>query len=141
MYTVGLVLFVIHILAFVAGGANAVVGPVVGSRLATASPDLRPVLIQIIEAVSKVGKYAMIVLLVSGLLVLWLKWDFNVPNGWFWVKMAGVVGMLVCIGINEGATKRAFAGDAAAFALAQRLGQLTGLFFLLVVVGAVFAFN
>ena len=43
----------------------------------------------------------MITLLVTGVLVLWLKWNWVIPNAWFWVKMAGIAAMLVFIGLNE----------------------------------------
>ena len=36
-YVVGLILFIIHIVALVAGGTNAVVMPVIGPKLATAT--------------------------------------------------------------------------------------------------------
>lgn len=141
MYVIGLILFVVHILAFVAGGANSVLMPVVGPRLAKATPAGREELLRLVETVAKVGKYAMITLLVTGILVLWLKWDFNIPNAWFWVKMAGIVAMLVCISLNEMNFKKAKAGDREAAGRSKLFGQLTALSFLVVIVAAVFAFN
>src|SRR5690606_38410498 len=95
----------------------------------------------IADALSKVGKWSMLVLLVSGVLVLWLKWDFVVPNHWFWAKMGFVAAMLVLIGINEASHKKARAGDAAAAARSKMAGQLTGLAFIGGVISAVLAFN
>ncbi len=141
MYVIGLILFVVHIVAFIAGGANSVVMPILGSRMAGATPEVRGQLAGVAEALAKVGKYAMAALLVSGLLVLWLKWDWVIPNNWFWAKMAFLVLMLVFIGINEANAKKAKAGDTAAAARAKQVGQLTGLAFLGVIVSAVFAFN
>ena len=141
MSIIGLILFVIHIGAFIAGGANLVLMPVVGPRMAKASPAGREELQRVVGAVAKIGKYAMVTLLVTGVLVLWLKWDFVIPNVWFWVKMAGIVGMLVCIGINETNFKKAKAGDAEAAKRTKMFGQLTGVFFAIVLVAAVFAFN
>jgi protoporphyrinogen IX oxidase len=141
MEAIALVLFFIHIVAFIAGGANSVVMPIIGSRMATASPETRGVLIGIAETLAKVGKYAMITLIVTGLLVLWLKWDWVVPNAWFWVKMAGIVAMLVFISLNEMNAKKARAGDMAAAAMSKRFGQLTALSFAVVVASAVLAFN
>lgn len=139
--TIALVLFVIHILAFIAGGANSVVMPILGRKMATATPEVRGELMDFAGKLAKVGKYAMITLIVTGLLVLWLKWNFVVPNIWFWVKMAGIVAMLVFIGLNEATTKRAGTGDAEALRRSAMYGQLTGIAFLLVVFSAVFAFN
>lgn len=141
MEAIALVLFAVHILAFVAGGANGVVMPIIGARMATATPETRETLWGVAEVLGKVGKYAMLALIVSGLLVLWLRWNFAAPNVWFWVKMAGVAAMLVFIGLNEMNAKKARAGDMAAAARSKRFGMFTGIAFLVVVVSAVFAFN
>ena len=102
VYVIALLLFVIHILAFAAGSANGVVMPILGPKLATASPETREHLFDIAEKLSKVGKIAMGTLLVTGILTLWLKWDWIPPNAiWFWIKMAGVVAMIVFIVNNE----------------------------------------
>ncbi|MBN9309411.1 MAG: hypothetical protein J0I99_03200 [Devosia sp.] len=141
MYVIGLILFFIHIVAFVAGGANSVVMPIIGGKMATATPDTRAALITIADTLAKVGKVAMGTLLVSGILVLWLKYDWVVPNVWFWVKMAGVVAMLVFISLNEVNARKARTGDMAAAANSKRFGQLTALAFAVVIFSAVFAFN
>jgi putative membrane protein len=140
-YIIGLILFIVHIVAFIAGGANSVVMPFIGPRLATATPEVRGTLMAIVMGVSKVGKYALGTLLVTGVLVLWLKWNWAVPNFWFWVKMAFIVLMIVFIAGNEINARKAREGDTAAGQLAGRFGQLTGLAFLGVIVSAVFAFN
>ena len=96
MYVVGLILFFIHIVAFIAGGANSVLMPILGPKIATATPEVRASLFDLIDKVAKVGKYAMATLLITGVLVLWLKNDFVIPNAWFWVKM--VLGMVCILG-------------------------------------------
>ena len=141
MEILALILFFIHIVAFIAGGANSVLMPILGPKVATATPDVRASLISVIDTLAKVGKYAMITLLVTGILVLWLKWNFVVPNFWFWIKMAGIVAMLVFISLNEINQKKARAGDAAAAKASQMFGQLTGVAFAVVIFSAVFAFN
>lgn len=141
MYVLGLILFVIHIAAFIAGGANSVIMPIIGPRLATATPEGRGQLMGVVEGVAKVGKYAMATLLISGVLVFWLKWNFVVANNWFWVKMALIVVMIVFIALNEMNAKKAKQGDMEAAGRSKMFGQLTGLAFLGVLVSAVFAFN
>jgi len=136
--TLGLVLFFVHIVAFVAGGANSVVMPILGQKMATAAPKMRAEYMDVARRLAKVGKWAMVTLLVTGVLVLWLKWNFVVPNGWFWVKMVGIVAMLVCIGLNEANAKKA---DADAPRRSKMFGQLTAVAFGVVVFSAVFAFN
>lgn len=141
MHVVGLVLFIIHIIAFVVGGANSVVMPLIGPKMATASPDIRAALTDVAEKLSKTGKWAMLTLLVTGVLVLWLKWDWAVPNVWFWIKMAFVAAMLVFISLNEVNARKARAGDAAAARQAAQFGQFTAIAFLGVIISAIFAFN
>jgi putative membrane protein len=141
MAVIGLILFFVHIVAFIAGGANAVVMPILGPKLATATPDVRATLTDVMEKLSKVGKWAMVTLLVTGVLVLWLKWNWVVPNFWFWVKMLGVAAMLVFMGLNEMNARKARAGDKEAGKRAQQVGQFTAIAFAVVVFAAVFAFN
>jgi uncharacterized membrane protein len=137
-YIIGLVLFFIHLAALVAGGANSVVMPIIGSKMATATPEVRASLMGVAMSLAKVGKVAMGTLLVTGVLVLWLKWNFVVPNAWFWVKMAGIVLMIVFISLNERAQK---AGGPDAPRRSKMFGQLTALSFALVIFSAVFAFG
>ncbi|MBK8083776.1 MAG: hypothetical protein IPK28_08045 [Devosia sp.] len=141
MFIVGLILFFVHIVAFVAGGANSVVMPILGAKLATASPEVRGELLDFAERLARIGKWAMVTLLASGVLVLWLKWNWVIPNAWFWVKMAGIVAMLVFIGLNEVNGKKARAGDREAAARSKQFGQLTALSFAVVLLSAVLAFN
>ena len=141
MTVLALLLLVIHILAFVAGGSNSVIMPILGARMATATPETRGTLVGVAKALGSVGKVAMATLLVTGVLVLWLKWNFVIPNNWFWAKMGFIVLMLIFISLNEMTTKRAQPGDQQAVARSKLYGQLTGLSFLGVVISAVFAFN
>ena len=141
MTILGLLLFVIHIVAFVAGGANSVVMPVIGARMASATPETRNTLVGIAETLAKIGKYAMATLLVTGLLVLWLKWNWVIPSPWFWAKMGFIVLMIVFISLNEMNAKAARAGDQAAAKRSAMFGQLTAVSFLGVILSAVLAFN
>lgn len=131
-----------HILAFVAGGSNSVVGPVIAGRLAGATPDARAGYYGVMNTLAQVGKVAMVVLLVSGPLILWLRYGgLGGASVWFWIKMALVVVMLATIiygGIND---KKAQAGDADAGERAELAHKLTSLAFLGVVLAAVFAFS
>ena len=131
-----------HILAFVAGGSNSVVGPVIAARLPGAAPDMRAGYYGVMGRLAQVGKVAMVVLLVSGPLILFLKYGgFGGASIWFWVKMPLVATMLASIiygGINA---KKAQAGDAEASQRASAAHKVTGLAFAGVLLAAVFAFN
>jgi len=141
-YILALVLFVIHIGALVAGGANSVLMPIIGSRMARATPEVRDQLWGVTEQLAKVGKVAMGTLLVTGLLTLWLKWNWSPPNAiWFWIKMAGIVAMIVFIVNNERNAAMARQGDTEAARRSKMFGQLTGVAGVVVVFSAIFAFN
>jgi uncharacterized membrane protein len=140
LYILGLLLFFIHLAALVAGGANSVVMPIIGSKMATATPEVRGNLMDVAHRLANVGKIAMGTLLVTGFLVLWLKWNFVVPNAWFWVKMLGIVAMIVFITLNERTQKAAQPGDMEAMKRSKMFGQLTALSFAVVIFSAVFAF-
>lgn len=131
-----------HIAAVVAGGSNTVVGPVIAARLTGATPDARAGYYGVMDALSQVGKVAMVVLLVSGPAILWFKYGgIGGASPWFWAKMALVAVMLFAIiydGINE---KRSRDGDVTAGKRADVAHKITGLAFAGVLLSAVFAFN
>ena len=132
----------IHILAFIAGGSNSVVGPIVGGRLATAGPELRPAYFSLMDRLSTVGKVSMVLLLITGPLIVWLRYGgIGGASPWFWVKMALVVVMLVSIIFAGIQFKKYEAGDEAAGHLAEQVHKITLLAGLGVVLSAVFAFN
>lgn len=131
-----------HIVAFVVGGANSVVGPVIGARMSGATPDQRAGFVGVMNTLSTTGRGAMMVLLVTGPLILWLRYGgLGSANIWFWIKMVLVAVMLAAIiygGINF---KKSLAGDTAAGQRAGLAHRVTGLAFLGVLLSAVFAFN
>ena len=49
---VALLLFFIHIAAFIAGGANVVIMPIIGPKLGTATPEVRTQLLEIVDRLS-----------------------------------------------------------------------------------------
>lgn len=131
-----------HILAFVAGGSNSVVGPVIASRLPGAAADVRAGYYDVMNRLAQVGKVAMVVLLVSGPLILWLRYGgVGGANVWFWIKMALIVVMLASIiygGVNF---RKAQAGDAEAGRRAGIAHRINGLAFAGILLSAVLAFN
>jgi protoporphyrinogen IX oxidase len=141
MDVVGLLLFVVHLVALVAAGGSSVAMPIVGRKLATATPEVRGQLTEIADALRRISRWALVVLLLSGVLTLWLRWNWQAPNAWFWVKMAGVLAIIVLVGMADMATRKARQGDAAAAGRARMLGQVTGVALLVVILAAVFAFN
>ena len=135
-------LFWVHLLALVGGGASSVAMPIIGSKLATADGATRATLFEIGGRISTAGRGALGGLIVTGLLLFWLKWDFSAPSMiWFGIKMALVVLLLVGVIVGGINFKKAQGGDAAAARTAALAGQIVGLTLAGVILAAVFAFN
>lgn len=83
---------------------------------------------------------SVVVLLVSGILMLWLKYNFGVSH-WFWLKMVLLAGLIATVIVEARATKRAREGDAAAGQSLSRVTYLAVAIELGIVLAAVFAFN
>ncbi|QMV01413.1 hypothetical protein GHV40_07955 [Devosia sp. D6-9] len=132
----------LHFTAFVVGGANVVTMPFLVARMHAASPETRQALCSIAKALSRAGRGAMVVLLITGPILMWQRYGgLSGASVWFWIKMALIVLMLVSI-IAAGITfKRAEAGDDAALETAETAGRIAAVAFLGVLLSAVFAFN
>ena len=130
----------VHVIAFVAGGSNPVVMPIIGSKMATAAPETRATLMAVADRLSSVGKIAMATLLVTGPLLLWLEYGWDIPNFWFWVKMALIVVMLITISLSDINGRKARQGDMEAGRRAGQFGRVTAVAFLGVLLAAVLAF-
>jgi uncharacterized membrane protein len=136
------ILLWIHLMALVAGGAGSVAMPAIAAQMGTAPPDARPVLGAVQRRIVMVGRAAVAVLLVTGPLMFWLKWDFTAPSmTWFGIKMLFVLLLLVGLIVGGMNMKKAAQGDAGARTLMMRMGMLTSASLLIIVLAAVFAFN
>lgn len=136
------ILLWIHLLALVGGGAGSVAMPIIAAQMASASPEARPVLGAVQRRIVTVGRGAVVVLLITGPLLFWLKWNFTAPSmTWFGIKMLFVLLILVGLIIGGINMKKAAAGDKGAQAMMMRMGMLTSGSLLVVVLAAVFAFN
>jgi len=134
-------LFWVHLLSLAAGGAAVFGIPIVGSRVASAAPEFRPVLFGIANQLSSIGRAALVLLLISGPLMFWLKFGLIAPSWWFWVKM-GLVAVLVVLIIYAGMNaKKAQSGDMAAAKLAPQLSMIAVGLYLLVIASAVLTFS
>lgn len=132
----------LHIIAFIAGGSNSVVGPVIGARLASATPDQRAGYFGVMNSLSQVGKVAMAALLITGPLIIFLKYGgLGGASIWFWIKMVLVAVMLAAIIYGGIQFKKSQGGDAEAGKRADTAHKITALAFLGVLLSAVFAFG
>ena len=131
----------LHILGFVLGGATAVTMPLLERRLVAAAPDRREDLFGLGATMIQLGKIAMGVLLVTGPLMFWLKWNAQAPNHWFYMKMLLVVVMLVAIVISGIAFKKMRRGDMSVAGRSAAMGLVTLVAGAGVLLSAVLAFN
>ncbi|MBI4923603.1 MAG: hypothetical protein HY834_17825 [Devosia nanyangense] len=127
-------LLIIHLLALAVGATTTVAMPIIVSRMASATPDGRQMLAGIGARLSLNSRIAVGVLLVSGGLMVWLRYGgVDGLGSWFWAKM-GLVAILVAALIANAVAPRGTLNPAV-------MGWITRLSLLGVVIAAVFAFN
>jgi protoporphyrinogen IX oxidase len=135
-------LFWLHLLALVGGGGSAVAMPIIGSKLATADGSTRQTLFEIAGRISKASRGALGGLIVTGILLFWLKWNFSAPSMiWFGIKMALVLVLLGAVIVGGINFKKAQQGNGAAARTAMLAGRISGLALVGVILAAVFAFS
>lgn len=131
-----------HLLSLLAAGAAVVAMPLIGGRLATAAPEARPVLGSIAQQIGLFSRVAFGVLLVSGPLMVWLRFGGVAGlSTWFWVKMALIVVMAASMAIGGRYRQKSLTGDKQAAGVAKMAANVSRLALLGVVVTAVLAFN
>jgi len=126
-------LLICHLIALGVGAATAIAMPIIGSRMAGATPEGRTLLGGISARLGVNSRIAVGVLVVSGGLMIWLRYGgVDGMNIWFWVKMvlvAVIILALITSVIGRGRVNPAV------------LGWITRLSLLGVVIAAVLAFN
>jgi putative membrane protein len=132
----------LHLLAlFVAGGTSVGMGTM-GRLMPAASPEQRLGYFKLGNILVRSGRGALVVLLITGPLMLWLKYGgFSGMSPWFHFKMAMVVVLVIANIVSGIAYKRVQKGDAGARSVAARAGLIGGLSVVLIVLAAVFAFE
>lgn len=136
------ILLWIHLMALVGGGASSVAMPAIAAQMAKAPPEARPSLGAVSRRIVSAARGAVVVLIITGPLLFWLKYDFTAPSmTWFGIKMLFV--LLIVIGMIVGGInmRKAGEGDAGAQRTLRAMGLLTSLSLVIVVLAAVFAFE
>ena len=132
----------LHLISLAVAGATIFGMPVLMANMAGVAADVRPRVGAVAQRLSMMSRGALVVLLVTGALLVWLKYGgFAGLSFWFWAKMILVVlqiGIVIFAGING---KRAQAGDAAAAQRAPSIGVVGMSTFLLIVATAVLTFD
>jgi len=135
------ILLWLHFAGLVIGMGSGFSSGQVAMRMGSAPAEARPTLSTIYGNLARLGHIGLGVLIVTGLLIVFLKYDFAAMPIWFWIKMGLVVVLIVLISFGMRTTKKAQAGDAAAAALAPRIGMMSGITGFLIILSAVFAFH
>ena len=141
MDTVNNLLLWVHLISLGLGGVASFGIPVVASRLPSAAPETRPLLLQVMKGLSTVGRAGLGLLIVTGPLLVWLKYGgTDGLNTWFWAKMVLVVLLLGGVIYAGTLLKRTVAGGPPSPQSAP-IGMINTVLFLAIVLMAVFAFE
>lgn len=135
-------LFWLHLLGLAAGLGGGIALGFVGPKLIAAQGAMLEEMWQFERFFGRVGTTGLGVLLVTGPLILWLK--FGGPDGltwWFWAKMTFVAMALVGVVTHQWAGSRFHRGDRGAIPLMFASGRAAGASMALAVLCAVFTFN
>jgi putative membrane protein len=114
----------------------------VGPRLIAAHENDRELLWVLERFFSRIGAGGLVVLLVTGPLMLWLK--FGGPGGlggWFAAKMVFVAIAFVGVALHERASSRFRKGEAGAVRMMYLGGRMAGLGIVLAMLCAAFTFD
>lgn len=138
METWNTLLLWVHFASIAAGGAANLGIPVVSAAMRSAPPEARPVLGGVAMKLSVIGRAALGLLIVTGVLMIWGGAGTNV---WFWIKIALVVALIAGVVLGLRAAAAARAGDAAAAVRGSKIGKVNILIFALIVLAAVVSFG
>ena len=138
-------LLILHFLGLAMGFSVSFANMVIGAVAAKSAPPDRAVLARIPPAMTRVGDVGLVLLVGSGLWMLFASWGgfdaFSVLGWPFHVKMTLVLVLLGLIGFIHSLMRKAQSGDVAAAALIPKVGRVAFLTAVTIVVMAVLAFN
>jgi uncharacterized membrane protein len=136
------ILLWIHLVSLSLGGAASFGIPVVAGLMPSSTPDTRQVLFKAMKGLSTVSRAGLVGLIVTGPLLVWLRYGGTSGfTWWFWLKMVLVVVLIVLIGWAGMNARQAERGELEAIKRGPRIGGAAMLVLLAIVLSAVFAFN
>lgn len=95
------ILLIVHLAAFGLGIATTIAAPLVGSRIALATPDSRPLLGGIGKQLTLNARIAFGLLLITGISMVYVRYGgFEGQSPWFYVKMGLVVVILAALTVS-----------------------------------------
>lgn len=127
-------LLIVHLAAFGLGIATTIAAPLVGSRMALATPDSRPLLGGIGKQLMINARIAFGLLLITGISMVFVRYGgFEGQSVWFFIKM-GLVAVVLVAMIIGAVTKPGTISP-------RVMGWITRLAMAGIVISAVTAFN
>lgn len=136
------VLLVLHFLGLAMGLSAAFGNMTMAGLMVKATPDERRTLARFPAAIARVGDIGLLLLWLSGLTLVFVKWNgFGNMPGLFHAKLTAVVLMTLAVGFRHSLAKKVAAGDPAAIAKAQTTGKVGFLLAVTTVALAVWTFN
>ena len=127
-------LLIVHLAAFGLGIATTIAAPLVGSRMALATPDSRPLLGGIGKQLMINARTAFGLLLITGISMVFVRYGgFEGQSVWFFIKM-GLVAVVLVAMIIGAVTKPGTISP-------RVMGWITRLAMAGIVISAVMAFN
>jgi putative membrane protein len=132
----------LHFLGMVVGLGAGIALAVVGPRLISGPIEEREAMWDLEKVFSRVGEIGVASLLVTGPLMVWLRFGGAGSLGiWFWVKMLLVAIAVVGIAGHAWAGRRFYNGDKTAVPLMLISGRVAGGSMALAMLSAVLTFN
>lgn len=127
-------LLIVHLAAFGLAISTTIVAPLIGSRIAAAPPDARPLLGGIGKRLSINARIAFGLLLLTGIAMVYVRYGgFEGQSVWFFIKMGLVVVVLIAMIVGIVAKPGTISP--------KLMGWITRLAMAGIVISAVMAFN
>jgi len=132
----------LHLLGLAMGVGVGIAMSRVAPKVIAAPLNERAALWPLEKFLARVIAAGVALLLITGPLMLWLKFAGGAGLGWsFWAKMVFVTATVVCVGLSQWAGARLERGDESAAKLMSVSGPLSGISAVLAMIFAVITFH
>lgn len=135
------IMLIFHFLGLALGFGGGFANGMVGMLMSKATPDDASVLARVPPLASRLSDIGLVLLWVTGLILVFTKWNIGALPAVFWIKMAAVVVLTANTGYMHMLKGKAKAGDTAAAAMIPKLGPINMVAAIVALVFAVFTFH